>query len=100
MNPFEMLKSLNFDDIKRQTQELSSKLENITETGESGGGFVKVTLNGNFKIISIEYEDNEFIKEDLSTFKDLIIGAYNSASEKIKDKIKSELSSAVIPGLM
>lgn len=98
MNPFDVLKSLNLNDLKKQTEELSKNLKLIKETGEAGGGFVKVTLSGEFEILSIEYEDNQLIKEDLNTFKDLIIAAHNSASEKIKERIKSDVSSSVIPG--
>lgn len=100
MNPFDLLKSLNIDDIKKQAQNMQTKLDSIVETGESGGGFVKVTLNGNFKILNIEYEENEWIKEDLKTFKDLILSAHNAASDKIKESIKKQLSSNFIPGII
>ncbi|HBI38489.1 MAG: nucleoid-associated protein, YbaB/EbfC family [Spirochaetes bacterium GWF1_31_7] len=100
MNPFDLLKNLNIDDLKKQTQDLSEKLDNITAIGESGGGFVKVTLNGHYKILNIEYEDNQFIKEDLNTFKDLIIAAYNSASDQIREKVKSQVSGLLLPGIM
>lgn len=99
MNPFDLLKNFNLDDFKKKSQEMSEKLKSTTATGESGGGFVKVTINGEFFIVSIEYESSELIKEDVNTFKDLIIAAHNDAVAKIKSEIQKNFSSFGIPGL-
>jgi len=99
MNPFEILKNLNIEELKKKSQETLELLKEITVTGNSGGGFVKVTINGEFKILSIDYEDNEIIKEDLVTFKDLIISAHNDAVMKMKEEIQKKFSSSLIPGL-
>ncbi len=100
MNPFDLLKNFNIDDLKKKSQETMNKLSQMTETGEAGGGFIKITINGEFKIISINYEENDIIKNDLSTFKDLIIIAHNDAVIKMKDKIQREFSSSLLPGLL
>jgi len=99
MNPFDLIKNLNIDDLKKKTEGISNSIKSLVITGESGGGFVKVTINGDFQIINIEYENSEFIKEDLNTFRDLIISAFNNASAKMKSEIQKEFSSTLIPGL-
>lgn len=99
MNPFDLLKNINMDDLKKKSEETMGKLKEMTATGESGGGFVKVTLNGEFQIVSIDYEDNDFIKEDINAFKDLIIAAHNIAAKNMRDEIQKNLSQNIIPGL-
>lgn len=91
MNPFELLKNFNMDSLKQQAEEMKTYMENLRAVGEAGGGFVKVTVDGNFNILSIDYEDNEFIKQDLSMFRDLIIAAQNDAVSKIRQLIKDEV---------
>lgn len=99
MNPFDLLKNLNIDDIKKKSQEIMSQLKDISITGVSGGGFVSVTINGEFNILSIDYEDNTLIKEDMSTFRDLIISAHSDAVNKMKEELKKKFSLNLIPGL-
>lgn len=99
MNPFDLLKNMNLEDLKKKSQEAISILKDLNIIGESGGGFVKITINGEFRILSIDYEENEIIKDDLSTFKDLIIAAHNDAVVKMKEEIQKRFSSTMIPGL-
>ena len=99
MNPFELLKNLNIEELKKKSQETLSQLKEITITGESGGGFIKVTINGEFSILAIEYEESDIIKEDLNTFRDLIISAHNDAVSKMREEIQKKFSSSIIPGL-
>jgi DNA-binding YbaB/EbfC family protein len=98
MNPFELLKNLNIEDLKKKSQEALGQLKEIEATGESGGGFVKITINGEFNILSIEYEENDIIKDDLTTFKDLIISAHNDAVSKMRTEIQKKFSNSIIPG--
>lgn len=100
MNPFDMLKNLNLDQLKAKSQETMNKLKELTVTGESGGGFVRVTINGDFEILSIDYEENDIIKDDISAFRDLIISAHNNAVVKMKEEIQSKFTNSIIPGLM
>ena len=99
MNPFDLFKNLNFEELKKKGQETLSKLKEIEITGESGGGFIKVTINGEFNILAIEYEENDIIKEDLKTFRDLIMSAHNDAVSKMRAEIQQKFSNSIIPGL-
>ena len=99
MNPFELLKNLNIEELKKKSQETLKQLKEITITGESGGGFIKVTINGEFNILAIDYEENDIIKEDLNTFRDLVISAHNDAVSKMRIEIQKKFSNSIIPGL-
>jgi nucleoid-associated protein EbfC len=99
MNPFDLLKNFNIEDLKKKSEEISNSMKELVVTGESGGGFVKVTINGDFLIMNIEYENSDFIKDDLTTFRDLIIAAQNDAVLKMKQEIQKKFSGNLIPGL-
>lgn len=99
MNPFDILKNLNIEELKKKSQDTLNELKSVTVTGSSGGDFVKVTINGEFNILSIDFENNNIIKEDLGTFRDLIIYAHNDAVTKMKAEIQSRFSNSIIPGL-
>jgi DNA-binding YbaB/EbfC family protein len=101
MNPniFDLLKNFNLDDLKKKGEEAMAQLREERATGVAGGGFVSVTLNGEFQVLSIDFEESDIIKEDLSMFRDLIIAAHNDAAVKMRDIIKSKFSSSMIPGM-
>lgn len=99
MNPFELLKNVNVDELKKKSQEALSSLKDIVVTGEAGGGFVKITMTGEFSILSIDYETNDIIEQDISMFRDLVISAHNDAVIKIKAEIQKKFAGSFIPGL-
>jgi DNA-binding YbaB/EbfC family protein len=70
-----------------EIKNLHKETYSVFATGDAGGGFVKVTVNGHFQIIQIEYEDSPLIKEDIKMYNDLLIAAFNVAVEKVKDKV-------------
>jgi DNA-binding YbaB/EbfC family protein len=100
MNPFDLLKNLNLEDIKKKSEEMTNTMKDMVVTGESGGGFVKVTINGEFLILAIDYENNDMLKDDLSTFRNLIIAAQNDAVIKMKHEIQKKFAGNFIPGLL
>ena len=100
MNTFDLLKNFNIEELKNKSEEILNQLKEMIVTGEAGGGFVKITINGEFSVLSIEYEENDIIKEDLNTFRDLIISAQNDAVFKMREEIKKKFSNMFIPGLL
>ena len=91
MNPFDILKNLDIEEFKKKSADALSKMKDMRITGESGGGFVKVTINGEFYITNIDFEESSFIKDDLPAFRDLIIAAQNEAVTKMKDDLQKNL---------
>ncbi|HTP78897.1 MAG TPA: YbaB/EbfC family nucleoid-associated protein [Bacteroidota bacterium] len=103
---------LNMQSMMKQMQkmqeriaEVQSMLEGKTVTGESGGGMVKVTVNGKQRIVKIEIE-NEVVKpEEKDMLEDLIAAAVNQAMERSAAMAQEEMQKATgdmipnIPGL-
>lgn len=99
MNPFDLLKNLDINNLKKKSEEMMEKIKGFDATGEAGAGFVKVIISGDFKIKDIIYEKNEYITGDIDMFKTLIIAAQNDACNKMKEMIQKELPTDFNPGL-
>ncbi len=91
---------VGFGNIMKAAQEFQKKMEvaqeeikNLKVEGQSGGGLVSVTVNGNSELLSINASDEAF-EEDKEILLDLIVAAYNNANEKAKEEAKAKMESA------
>jgi len=88
-NPADLMNNLK--NMQSQMKDVQEKLKNITATGSSGGGLVKVEINGDLKIRKIKIDPIAVDPRDVEMLQDLVIAAINSAQENIKEKIQSEV---------
>jgi len=97
--------------ILRQAQQLQAKLAkaqeelgNITMEASSGGGAVKVVIDGHQKIHSVEISPEVVNTEDVELLQDLVMTAVNEAVTKSQEFASNHLSSLTgglkIPGLL
>ena len=88
-------------ELEEKMKESQEKIKKIEVAGESGGGCVKVILNGNGDIIKLELS-NETWKEEKNIIIDLIIAAHAAAKSQLKLKTSEEITKAAggfgIPG--
>ena len=88
-------------ELEAKMKESQEKIKNITIEGISGGSSVKVIINGNGEMLSINLSE-EVMKEEKSVIEDLIVAAHNNAKAQIKSKTSEEISKATaglgIPG--
>ena len=88
-------------EIEEQIKDSQEKIKQIKAEGLSGGGLVKVILNGNSEIEKIDISKKIF-SEDKSMLEDLIIAAHNEAKKNLKIKTTEEITKATgnfgIPG--
>ena len=78
-------------EMQKKMGEAKESLKNISVEGESGGGAIKVVLNGNNEMISINI-DPKTLKEELSIVEDLIVAATNNAKKNVEVKVQEEMS--------
>ena len=78
----------NMQNKMKETQETIKKIE---VEGVSGGGTVKVCLNGDGELIKL-YISPEVMRENKEILEDLIIAAHSDAKQKVKTKASEELS--------
>ena len=77
-------------EIESKVKESQKKIKEIKVEGSSGGGAVKIILNGDGEIENLYISDNIF-KEDKSLLEDLIVAAHNNAKINLKSKTSDEL---------
>lgn len=100
MNPMDLLK--NFQDMQGRMQEMQRRLKDIVVTGSSGGGMVKITMNGNMEVKSVSIAPEIVDPDDVGMLEDLVLAAMNSVNRELQESMKqhaSELTGGLsIPG--
>jgi DNA-binding YbaB/EbfC family protein len=89
----EMLK--NPQAMQARMTELREKTERIQVTGSSGGGMVRVTLNGALEMLACEISPEIVTGGDAALIQDLVRAAFNDAAAKVKESLQAELSSGM-----
>lgn len=101
INPFDLIK--NAQAMKEQFGKMQEEMKNVEVTGSSGGGIVKVTVNGQMEIVKINLDPIAVDPRDITMLQDLIIAAHHQAMAEIQEKLKNQLgplaSSLNIPGM-
>jgi len=94
----------------RQAQELQARLAkaqeelaNVSVEASSGGGAVKITMNGQQKILSVKISPEVINPEDAELLEDLVLTAVSEALVKSQEAAAKHLggitSGLKIPGL-
>ncbi|MDP7039193.1 MAG: YbaB/EbfC family nucleoid-associated protein [Myxococcota bacterium] len=82
-------------DAARQMQDEMSKAKeqqvDMRISGESGGGLVKVLINGLHEVLELKIDPSLIKDEDLSMLEDLVRAAMNQANLKLADELKTSL---------
>ena len=76
--------------LQSKMKESQDKIKEIKVEGISGGGSIKVCLNGDGELIKL-YISPETMKENKEILEDLIIAAHSDAKQKVKTKASEEL---------
>ena len=88
-------------ELENKMKESQEKIKTIKAEGVSGSNSVKVILDGEGEMQSIEISD-EILKEEKSIIEDLIVAAHNNAKIQLKSKTSEEISKTAgglgIPG--
>jgi hypothetical protein len=91
MNFGEIMEMLrNPQAVQARLAELKEKTERIQAEGSSGGGMVKITLNGALEMIRCDIAPEA--ASDVVLLQDLVRAAFNDASAKVKEAVQTELS--------
>ncbi|MFL2989063.1 MAG: hypothetical protein CBB66_03815 [bacterium TMED6] len=79
-------------DMQNKMMETQKELELMEVEGSSGGGAVKVVINGKKEVLSINI-DSELMSDDKEILEDLIITCINQAQSKVDEISKDKMGS-------
>ncbi len=93
-------------DVQKKIEEVQNELDDLIIEGDSGGGMVKVVVNGKQQLLELTI-DQDAIKEDKELLEDLIISAVNNALSKSLEESQNRMNAVTgnmlggmnIPGL-
>jgi len=85
-------------EMQARMQEMQADLANAEAEGQSGGGLVKMTLNGDGKIKLVKIDPSLMKAGEEEILEDLIMAAHNDAKAKI-EAIAAEKTQAMTAGL-
>jgi DNA-binding YbaB/EbfC family protein len=77
--------------IQADMKKAQEELQHLTVTGESGGGMVKITMNGRHEVKSLEIDD-ALVGDDKEMLEDLIVAAFNDTQRKIEQTIQEKFA--------
>ncbi|MCY4485765.1 MAG: YbaB/EbfC family nucleoid-associated protein [Deltaproteobacteria bacterium] len=96
--------------LMKQAQEMQAKLAKIQEElakktveASSGGGMVRVTVNGQFMLVSIKVDPAVIDPEEVEMLEDLVRAAVNEGLRRAREMASEEMSKLTggfkIPGI-
>jgi len=77
--------------LQRNMQKAQEEIALLEVVGESGGGMVKVTMNGRHEVKRVQIEPN-VVGEDREMLEDLVAAACNDAVRKVEANTQQKMS--------
>jgi len=71
--------------MQREVERVQEEIKNSKIDATSGGGVVKVTIDGNHELKSLTIDPKAVDPDDVEMLQDLIIAACNEASRKLEE---------------
>src|SRR5262245_61626504 len=88
----------NFTDLMKQAQQIQQKFAEAQERlaaveaeGQSGGGMVKVTINGKGIAKRVQIDPTLADPKDVGMLEDLLLAAFNDAKSKVEAASADEM---------
>ena len=99
-----------FGGLVKQAQQMQLRMAKVQEEmasktteGTSGGGMVKVVVNGKQELLSIEIKKDVVNPNDIDMLQDLVVEAVNQALKKSTEMVNSAMNEVTgglkIPGM-
>ena len=80
--------------LQQRFQEAQEKVNLVEAEGQSGGGMIKVTLNGKGLAKAVRIDPTLIDPKDVGMLEDLLVAAINDARVKLDAKVSDEMSKA------
>ncbi|MET0052778.1 MAG: YbaB/EbfC family nucleoid-associated protein [Candidatus Thiodiazotropha sp.] len=80
--------------MQEEMQQAQERLAQEEVTGESGGGLVKVVMNGKHEVRRVHIDDS-LVGDDKEMLEDLVAAALNDAAQRVSQKMQDSMSGLV-----
>ncbi len=77
--------------MQADMQKAQEEMANLTVTGESGGGMVRITMTCRHELKSLEIDDS-LVGDDKEMLEDLIAAAFNDAVRRVEKTVQEKYS--------
>jgi len=77
--------------MQADMQKAQEEIANMEVEGQSGGGMVKVTMNGRHEVRRVELDDS-LMEDDKEMIEDLLAAAVNDAVRRIEQQSTDKMS--------
>ena len=84
--------------MQRKLEETNKQLEAMQFEADASNGLVKVTVNGQYRIVSVDIDESILNRNDKEMIQDLIMIATNNAIDLV-DNAKKEKFGSMTQGL-
>ncbi len=102
-NPFGDPRKL-MKQMQQMQERAQAEIEALQIEASSGGGVVKVVMDGQKNLKSLTIDPEAVSKDDVAMLQDLVLAAVNEAARQVDDAVKEKLGALTgglrIPGLM
>jgi DNA-binding YbaB/EbfC family protein len=88
----DMMKMLaKAQEIQGRVQQMQEQLANLEIEGQSGGGLVKVTLNGKMEARAVKIDPSLIKPDDAEILEDLILAAFQDAKGRVETAMQEKM---------
>jgi DNA-binding YbaB/EbfC family protein len=77
--------------MQQRMQEAQQQLSQLVVSGESGGGMVRIEMNGRHDVTNVKI-NKTLLEEDVEMLEDLVAAAVNDAVRKVEKASKEKIS--------
>ena len=77
--------------MQADMQKAQEEMANLTVTGESGAGMVRITMTCKHEVRALEIDDS-LVGDDKEMLEDLIVAAFNDAVRRVEKMVQEKFS--------
>jgi DNA-binding YbaB/EbfC family protein len=77
--------------MQADMQKAQEEMSNLTVTGESGAGMVRITMTCKHEVRALEIDDS-LVGDDKDMLEDLIVAAFNDAVRRVENTVQEKFS--------
>jgi nucleoid-associated protein EbfC len=102
-NPRDLIKQVQ--EMQTRMAQMQERLRDVRVTGTAGGEMVRVEMDGQFTVRSVNIAPEAVDPADLRMLEDLIRAAFSDAVTRLKDRLREETAAltggmGIPPGML